>query len=277
MIDVTKETKAKLELERNMRMQEEFFLNISHELKTPLNVIYTTTQLFDLYIKDGSLMENQDKLNKYVGIIKQNCHRQIKLVNNFVDLSKIQSDLFQLHLSNQDIVGVVENIVESVSEYVEAKGLRICFDTDMEEKVIACDPSNIERVVLNLISNAMKFSVPGDEIFVEVLNKNDTIELCVKDTGIGIDKDDLDEIFRRFKQVDKSLSRNAEGSGIGLCIVKSIVELHGGSIKVESEIGKGSRFIIELPNRTVKVPYSGRKNTRSKIETINIEFSDIYS
>lgn len=277
IIDVTKETKAKLELETHMRIQEEFFLNISHELKTPLNVIYTTTQLFDLYMKDGSLVGNQGKLNKYINVIKQNCYRQIKLVNNLVDLSKIQSGFFQLHLSNQNIVSVVENIVQSVSEYVEAKGLRIIFDTDIEENVIACDPSNIERIILNLISNAIKFSVAGDEILVEVLDKGDKVEISVMDTGIGISKDDLDEIFKRFKQVDKSLSRNAEGSGIGLCLVKSIVELHGGSIMVESEIGKGSKFIIELPNRILEVPYHRKKDINSKIETINIEFSDIYS
>ena len=277
IIDVTKETKAKIELENNLRMQEEFFLNISHELKTPLNVIFSTSQLFNLYIKDGSLLEHQDKLEKYINVITQNCYRQSKLVNNIVDLSKIESGFFKLHVSNQNIVSVVEDIVQSVSEYVENKGLRIIFDTGIEEKVIACDPTNIERVMLNLISNAIKFSIEGDEIFVDVRDKGDRIEISVIDTGIGIDKDHLEVIFERFKQVDKSLSRNAEGSGIGLCLVKSIVELHGGTIKLQSEIGKGSKFTIELPSRTVEVPYCRKKKINSKIQTINIEFSDIYS
>lgn len=275
--DITKEAIAKLELENNMKMQEEFFLNISHELKTPLNVIYATIQLFNLYIKDGSLTDNSEKLNKYINIIKQNCYRQIKLVNNLVDLSKIQSGFFKLHLSNQDIVSIIENIVQSVSEYVETKGLKIIFDTNIEERVIVCDPTNIERVMLNLISNAIKFSSIGDEILVKVLEKGDKIEISVKDTGIGINEDDLMEIFKRFKQVDKSLSRNSEGSGIGLCLVKSIVELHQGKISVESQIDKGSKFIIELPNKTLEVPYHRKKSIKSKIETINIEFSDIYS
>ncbi|MDS0527046.1 PAS domain-containing sensor histidine kinase [Clostridium sp. SHJSY1] len=275
--DITKEAIAKLELENNMKMQEEFFLNISHELKTPLNVIYATIQLFNLYIKDGSLTDNSEKFNKYINIIKQNCYRQIKLVNNLVDLSKIQSGFFKLHLSNQDIVSIIENIVQSVSEYVETKGLKIIFDTNIEERVIVCDPTNIERVMLNLISNAIKFSSIGDEILVKVLEKGDKIEISVKDTGIGINEDDLMEIFKRFKQVDKSLSRNSEGSGIGLCLVKSIVELHQGKISVESQIDKGSKFIIELPNKTLEVPYHRKKSIKSKIETINIEFSDIYS
>ena len=279
ILDVTKETRANLQLEKNLKMQEEFFINISHEIKTPLNVIFSTTQLFGLYMKNNSLLENQDKLEKYINVITRNCNRQSKLVNNLVDLSKIQSGFFQIHLSNANIVSVVEEIVQSVSEYVENKGLKIIFDTDIEEKIIACDPTNIERVMLNLISNAIKFSLQGDEIFVNIHDKENSVEISVKDTGIGIESDYLDIIFERFKQVDKSLSRNAEGSGIGLCLVKSIVELHGGKIHLDSELGKGSIFTIEFPSRTVEVPYdpNENKNIRSDHQTINIEFSDIYS
>ncbi|MBU3145077.1 PAS domain-containing sensor histidine kinase [Clostridium sp. CF012] len=279
IIDITKETRAKLQLEKNLKMQEEFFINISHEIKTPLNVIFSTTQLFGLYMKNNSIIENQDKLENYINVITQNCNRQSKLVNNLVDLSKIESGFFKLHMSNENIVSVVEDIVQSVSEYVENKGLKLVFDTDVEEKNIACDPTNIERVMLNLISNAIKFSMAGDEIFVNIHDKVDSVEISVKDTGIGIESDYLDVIFERFKQVDKSLSRNAEGSGIGLCLVKSIVELHGGNIKLESELGKGSKFTIEFPNRILAASYDSieDKNIRSELQTINIEFSDIYS
>lgn len=112
IIDVTKEIKANCELKKNLKMQEEFFLNISHELKTPLNVIFSTTQLFDLYSKNGSLIENQDKVNKYIQVIRQNCYRQSKLVNNLIDISKIESGFFKLNLSNQNIVNIVEEIVQ---------------------------------------------------------------------------------------------------------------------------------------------------------------------
>ena len=278
ILDITKETRAKLQLEKNLKMQEEFFINISHEIKTPLNVIFSTTQLFGLYMKNNSLIENQDKLENYIDVITQNCNRQSKLVNNLVDLSKIQSGFFKLHLSNENIISVVEEIVQSVSEYVENKGLKIVFDTNIEEKIIACDTTNIERVMLNLISNAIKFSTIGDEIFVNIHDKVDSVEISVKDTGIGIESDYLDVIFERFKQVDKSLSRNAEGSGIGLCLVKSIVELHGGRVSLKSEIGKGSIFTIEFPNKTVAIPYDPNesKSIKSELQTINIEFSDIY-
>jgi PAS domain S-box-containing protein len=279
VIDVTKEIRAKLELEKHLKMQEEFFVNISHELKTPLNVIYSTIQLFDLYLKDGSLIENQDKLEKYVNVVKQNCYRQIKLVNNLVDLSKIQSGFFQLYLSNQNIVSVVEDIVQSVSEYIKAKGISIVFDTNVEEKIIACDTEKVERVILNIISNAIKFTNPDGEIFVNILDKGDNVEIEVKDTGIGIDKEQFDNIFERFHQVDKSLSRNVEGSGMGLSLVKSIVELHGGKISVDSMLGEGTIFKIELPARTViNEKVTEQIKTRSnKIEMINIEFSDIYA
>ncbi|MGH4140263.1 ATP-binding protein [Clostridium sp.] len=279
ILDITKETTAKLQLEKSLKMQEEFFINISHEIKTPLNVIFSTTQLFGLFIKDNSLIENEDKLEKYIKVITQNCNRQLKLVNNLVDLSKIESGFFKLHMSNENIVSVIEEVVQSVSEYVENKGLKIVFDTDIEEKIIACDSTNIERVMLNLISNAIKFSMPGDGIFVNIHDNIGNVEISVKDTGIGVEKDYFNVIFERFKQVDKSLSRNAEGSGIGLCLVKSIVELHGGKINLESEIGKGSKFTIELPSKIVTAPYNSieDKSIKSELQTINIEFSDIYT
>lgn len=278
VIDVTEEIKAKHHMEKNLKMQEEFFANISHELKTPLNIIFSTAQLFELYLKTNSLMENKDNIIKKISIIRQNCYRLTKLISNIVDLSKIESGFFQLNLSNENIVDVVENIVQSVSEYVKSKGLSITFDTNTEEKIIACDPNKIERIILNLISNAVKFSEPEDEIYVEILDKNHVVEISVKDNGIGIDKEHLDSIFERFKQVDKSFTRNAEGSGIGLCLVKSIVKLHGGKIKVESKLGQGSKFIIELPSKTIEKSKKDNENKmlNSNVEMINVEFSDIY-
>lgn len=282
-IDVTEEIKANHHMEKTLKMQEEFLANISHELKTPLNVIFSTAQLFELYLKNDSLMNNKDKIINSIHIIRQNCYRLSKLISNIVDLSKIESGFFELNMSNENIVSVVEDIVQSVSGYVQSKELSIIFDTDTEEKIIACDPNKIERIILNLISNAIKFSQPGNEIYVKILNKNDIVEISVKDSGIGIDKKYLHAIFGRFKQVDKSFTRNAEGSGIGLCLVKSIVELHGGKISVESKLGKGSKFKIELPSRTIEKIKNINENNmlnnilNNNVEMINVEFSDIYS
>ena len=278
IIDVTSEVKSNIVMEKTLKSQEEFLANISHELKTPLNVIFATAQLLNMYCMSSSLEEKKDFIIKYIDSIKQNSYRLSKLINNIVDLSKIEAGFFELKLLNKNIVEVVEEIVVSVTNFTEFKGINIIFDTDTEEKIIACDPEKIERIVLNLISNAIKFSNEGDQIFVKVKDNHESVEISVKDNGIGIESRDLKKIFDRFKQVDKSLSRNSEGTGIGLSLVKSFVELHGGSIKVESKIGRGSKFIVILPSRSVlEENMLIKSNIRNKNESIQVEFSDVYS
>ena len=230
-----------------------------------------------MYCKRGSLDKKKDIIIKYIDSIKLNSYRLSKLINNIVDLSKIEAGFFKLSLSNSNIVEIVEEIVMSVTTLTEFKGLNIIFDTDIEEKIIACDTEKIERIVLNLISNAIKFSNDGDEIIVDVKTSNEFVEISVKDNGIGIEDEYLDMIFDRFKQVDKSLSRNTEGTGVGLSLVKSIVELHGGSIYAESEFGKGSKFTVKLPSGKVlqeNMIYSSKMVSGD--ESIRVEFSDIY-
>ncbi|MBU3147013.1 cell wall metabolism sensor histidine kinase WalK [Clostridium sp. CF012] len=267
---------AKINMEGAIKAQEEFIVNISHELKTPLNVIFSTVQLFEMYCKNGSIVEEKEKIIKYINSMKLNSYRLSKLINNIVDSSKINAGFFELKMSNNNIVEVIEDTVMSVINYADSKWLNIIFDTDIEEKIIACDPEKIERVVLNLISNAIKFSDEGDEIFVAVKDRKEFVEISVKDNGIGIEVDYLDMIFDRFKQVDKSLSRNSEGTGIGLSLVKSIVELHGGRMFVESEFGNGSKFIFTLP--IIKVMQENlilTSKIRNKSENIKVELSDV--
>lgn len=279
VLDVTEEVAAKNDMIKTIKIQEELFANVSHELKTPLNVIFSADQLMELYLSNDLLDTNKKKITNGINIIKQNCYRLTKLINNIVDLSKIESGFYKLNLSNENIVQVTEDVVQSVSEYIKGKGLSIIFDTDTEEKIIACDPEKIERIILNLLSNAIKFSNPGGSIFVNIFDKNDTVEIWVQDTGVGIEGKYLNDIFERFQQVDKSLSRNAEGSGIGLSLVKSIVEMHGGNIDVESEVGKGSIFKIKLPVRTIKNTevIKDARQMNNRVQMINVEFSDIYS
>lgn len=277
MVDVTNEVKASEGIEKALRLQEEFFANISHELKTPLNVIYSAIQLFRMYGREGSLDDKKDYINKYIDTIIQNCCRLSKLINNIVDLSKIEAGFYELNKENKNIVESVENTVMSVIEYSEARGIKIVFDTDVEEKVIAFDPEKIERVMLNLISNAIKFSDAGDEINVYICDKNNVIEISVKDKGVGIDKKNISQIFERYRQADKTFSRNAEGTGIGLSIVKALVELHGGNVTVESELGKGSRFIVKLPAERIEEKDISPNNNimlNSK-HMVRIELSDI--
>ena len=168
----------------------------------------------------------------------------------------------------------------SVVNYAETKGISIIFDTDVEERIMACDIDKIERVILNILSNAIKFTEKKGKIYVNIFNKEKAIIISIKDTGIGIPKEKLDIIFERFIQVDKSISRNHEGSGIGLSLVKALVIMHNGIISVNSKIGEGSEFILEIPVNIIKDDASYMKKSKDKengkIDRINIEFSDIY-
>ena len=279
--------KKELEINKTMlneqleieRIRTEFFANISHELRTPLNVLLGSIQLLQLLINNEDIMV-QEKLMKYIRIMKQNCYRLLRLVNNIIDITKIDAGYFEIHPQNVDIVKLVEDIVLSVSDYVEEQGLEIIFDTNVEEKIVGVDPDKIERIVLNLISNAIKFTDKGGKILIKVCDKDDSLKISVKDTGIGIPGDKLNLIFDRFRQVDKSLHRNREGSGIGLSLVKSLVEMHGREISVTSEVGEGSNFIVKLPKRIATDEYNDLSNKsidHSYVERIKIEFSDIYS
>lgn len=261
------------------KVKTEFFANISHELRTPLNVLLGTLQLFDMYVEKGDVIYKGVDVDKKVYAMKQNCFRLLRLVNNLIDITKIDSGFFELQLQNKDIVAVIEDITLSVVDYVEKKGLKLIFDTEVEEKVLACDSDKIERIMLNLLSNAIKFTPQGGSIEVNVYDKEDSISVSVKDSGIGIPEGKKSLIFERFRQVDKSLSRNREGSGIGLSLAKSLVEIHNGKIYVESNLGEGSTFTFELPVKLVENEGNNleRHLQACNIERIDLEFSDIYS
>lgn len=262
------------------KLKTEFFANISHELRTPLNVISSAIQL--LQSLDTSKTLTEEKVRYYYNIANQNCLRLLRLINNLIDTTKIDGGYFTLNLIYGNIVSVVEDITQSVADYIKSKNIEIIFDTDTEEKFIRYDEEKIERVLLNILSNAVKFTNDNGKIFVNITDKNNIIQISVKDTGIGIPADKIDYIFQRFAQVDKSTTRRTEGSGIGLSLVKSLVEMHGGSISVKSELGNGSEFIICLPVGDVPEIYREKEvvfseGTRERYDkSLSMEFSDIY-
>lgn len=267
----------KLEYEK---VRNEFFANISHELRTPLNVILSAIQLIEL--KQSELNHSNTFMVKYLKIMKQNCFRLVRLVNNIIEMTRIDTDYFEIHFQNIDIVTLIREITVSVTEYVSNRGRKLSFYTEIEKMIMALDPDKIETILLNLLSNAVKFTKPGDCISVTISKKNEWIVISVKDTGIGILEDKLDVIFERFRQADKSLTRNHEGSGIGLSLVKALVEKHNGKISVQSEYGKGSEFIVELPDaclsdEVIKLNNKKYNFDNDRIKKINIEFSDIYN
>jgi PAS domain S-box-containing protein len=261
------------------RIKNEFMANISHELRTPLNVIFGAVQLIEYYAESNTVCENRKNVAKYSKSMRQNCYRMLRLVNNLIDLTKLDSGFLKLNLQNHNIISIVEDITLSVAEYIESKNINIQFDTEVEEKYLACDADMIERIMLNLLSNAVKFTPPEGYICVNIYDRGDFIIISVKDSGIGIPEDKQQVIFDRFRQVDKSMTRRTEGSGIGLNLVKSLVELHGGEICVESQQGQGSEFLVELPARTICCDEvaATKDIPQGQVERIHIEFSDIYS
>ncbi|MBV7275666.1 PAS domain S-box protein [Clostridium sp. PL3] len=270
------------------RVKTEFFSNISHDLRTPLNIILSSIQLLN-YIYNNSDNNYNDfttAFEKYINIMKQNSYRLLKLINNIIDISKLDSGFLHMNFSNHNIVEIVENITLSVADYIENNGINLIFDTDTEEKIIACDADKIERIILNLLSNAVKYTKSDGTIKVDVKNEENAVLIIISDTGCGIPSNKLESIFERFRQVDEELTSKSEGSGIGLSLVKALVEAHGGIIKVCSTYGVGSTFTISLPNKTsenIEMPSTSsnasatEENFNRKVHKISIEFSDIYS
>ncbi|MGL5694574.1 MAG: PAS domain-containing sensor histidine kinase, partial [Peptostreptococcaceae bacterium] len=273
--DITAHRQVREEIE-DLRM--EFFSNLSHELRTPINVIISSIQLMQSKINKLDY-DNYVFFEKYVNILRQNGLRLLKLVNNLIDTTKLNSGSFSYNPENADIISFVESICMSVSDFVEQNNLSIIFDTDVEEKVIAYDKDNLERIMLNLISNAIKFNKENGSINVEIKDYDEEIKIIVKDSGVGIPKEKLYTVFEKFEQVKSKLKNEKEGSGIGLSLVKSLVEMHDGSIELRSEIDLGSEFIISLP---IKLVDGGNytdyelNNRFSNVSNLSVEFSDIY-
>lgn len=266
------------EIKEYDKIREEFFANLSHEVRTPINIIYSCMQLLE-----DKRMNHEDEFiacyDRYEVNIKQNCYRLLRLVNNLLDLTRINSGAVKMKYGNHEIISLVEEITQSVIPYVESKGISIMFDTNSEEHYIKCDPEKIEKIVLNLISNSVKFTGKEGIILVDCSVNDKWVEVRVKDDGIGIPKAMKDIIFERFAQVDKSFNREKEGSGIGLALVKSLVELHNGEVYLEDSEEPGACFVFKLPNEVLedeKLEEVGEKRCTKIEERTWIELSDIY-
>jgi two-component system, sensor histidine kinase ChiS len=266
------------ELREYDKLKTELFTNLSHELRTPLNIISSSTQLLGSLNQSKQLTE--EKIDQYLGIMNQNSLRLLRLINNIIDMTRLDGNYLTLNLANGDIVYAIEELCQSVAEYIKAQNISIIFDTELEEKHMAFDEEKLERIMLNLLSNAVKFTDKGGSIYVNVYDHGHSLKISVRDTGVGVPKDKLDFIFQRFAQLDKSLNRRNEGSGIGLSLVKSLVEMQGGHIYAESELGKGTEFVIELPVRLVDeevVENAVAEDKESRYEkNLQMEFADIY-
>ncbi|MVX65501.1 hypothetical protein GKZ28_17610 [Clostridium chromiireducens] len=261
-------------LEKSLKMKNEFLSIISHEFKTPINVITSAIQTMNLICRD----EISEKMERYIKMIDKNTLRQLRLVNNLLDITRANSDSIKVHKKNMDIFYLTKSIVNSVNTYALGKDVSVTFVSSFSKKIIGLDDDKYERILLNLISNAIKFSYESKLITVKMRTVKNNIRIEVIDKGIGIPEDKIHYIFGRFGQVDSSLSRYAEGAGIGLSLVKEFAEALGGSISVKSKLGKGSTFTLMLPNE--KLIEDNNKTTElldnHLVNSINLEFSDIY-
>ena len=256
-------------------MKVEFLSNMSHEFRTPINIILAITQLLNMHNKSLS----DEKYKEYLNVLKQNSYRLLRLINNIMDITKVNSDSDELNLVNCNIVSVLEEIVMSTVLYASEKKRNIIFDTDNEEIILACDEDKIERIMLNLISNAIKFSDCDTDIEVKINTNLDLnrVYISIKNYGSNIEFKDREKIFERFHRVDNSLNRKNEGCGIGLFLCRKFIEMHGGEIFLDN-IDNGTQFSFYLPiNITEEKINNPIIQKDSLIERCNIEFSDIYS
>jgi signal transduction histidine kinase len=259
------------------KIKTEFFANMSHELKTPLNVISSSNQLVDSFYKSGKVIDYNDNIKGHVDLVRQSSYRLQRLINNIIDLTKMESGFYRLKLASYNVVEVVEDLFMKIEPYAFKKGLSILFDTEEEEIYTYIDKLEFERILLNLFSNCIKFTDNGGSISINIYIDTEDVVVSVKDTGVGIPNDKLEIIFEEFSQVDKTLSRNTEGSGIGLSIAKNLIELHGGDIKVLSSENEGTEFRLRVPIKPVIYDTINEDKRIYNIEEkIKIEFSDIY-
>ena len=272
-------------IEAAMRVKDEFIYLITHEFKTPIAVISSVLQTIDLIFKD----DVTERLGKYLNMIKMNTNRQLRLVNNLLDITRLNSGHIKVNKRLIDIVYVLRCIVNSVEIYANQKQINLNLTTDLLLKEIYIDEEKFERIMLNLLSNALKFTPSGKNINVMLSVKKykdqEYTSVSVKDEGIGIPEEKQKIIFDRFGQADTSLSRQAEGTGLGLYLVKLFLNVLEGEISVMSVPGKGATFTFLLP--TGKSSSVGKEESCSIknqlisdderiIQAVSIEFSDIY-
>lgn len=236
----------------NERNKNNYFINLSHELRTPLNIINSIEQLITNFNKSENGI-TKEKLDYYMEISRKNIFRLLNLINNIIDTTKIENGKYKLNIDSYDIVYIVEETALNLKRDIEDKGINLIIDTDVEEKIIRCDKQEIERCIINLLSNSLKFTNEGGTIDIYIKDLDENVLITIEDTGIGIEEKYCESIFDRFNQIIDDQTELKGGSGLGLTITKHIIDLHSGEIFVESELNKGSKFTIILPVSNISV------------------------
>ena len=231
---------------RNEKFKNDYFVNLSHELRTPISIILSVLQLLDSLKENGNV--TKERQLHYMDVIRKSSKSLLDIINDIIDSSKIESGTYKINKEkNIDIIYLVEETALNMSDYINSKGIELIIDPEVEELPICCDPNEIQRCIINLIGNAVKFTEENGQIKVLIKADDNNVSVSIEDNGLGISKDDQEFIFKRFEQGKNINSTKVSSSGIGLTLVKYIVELHDGHVKLESELNKGSKFTIVLP------------------------------
>jgi putative nucleotidyltransferase with HDIG domain len=223
-------------------LKTQFFANINHELRTPLTLMLAPLKA----VLDGRMGKVSASLQDALETMQRSGYKLLKLINNLLDLTKLEEGKMRLKPKVVNFIEFTSSILASVKPMADQKQIRLYFQHPPHDIDLTIDPDQFEKVVLNLLSNALKFTPKGGKITLYIEDKESAVSLAVEDTGIGIPANMLESIFDRFSQVDGSTSRLHEGTGIGLSLAREIVHLHQGTIRAESDLGKGSRFIVEV-------------------------------
>ena len=271
-----KEEKKKLEDIIELEcIKSDFFDRISHEFRTPINIILSVIQLL---LSNNNEINNKLNYKSYLPILKQNSYRLLRLVNNSIDAARLSNNFYDLKLKNYNIISVVEDITMYALRCLKETKRNIIFDTDEEEVILACDLDKIEKIILNLISNAIKFSETNTDINVNIRTdlKSEKVFISIRNYGQVIKKEDREIIFGKCTQIDDLLIRRSEGSGVGLFLVRKFAEIHNGGIYID-DLDECTQFTLYLPITCVeKEGVYEREDDDLLIEKCNIEFSDIY-
>jgi PAS domain S-box-containing protein len=267
-------TQKNVELEHASRMKSEFLANMSHELRTPLNAIIGFSEL----LKDGVAGDMTDQQRECVGDIFDAGTHLLSLINDILDLSKVEAGKMSLDLEPVDVSSVFVNSVSIIRERAATRQLRLAVETPDDLGTFQADGRRVKQVVYNLLSNAVKFTSEGGQVTLRARHVPraavgqlsgawagrgfslaesdfaDFLEMSVTDSGIGISPDGMEHLFKPFSQIDSGLARKFDGTGLGLALVKLLVELHGGTVAVESAVNQGSRFTVWLPFRPFDAP-----------------------
>ena len=236
--------KANRELKKLDQLKSDFIASVSHDIRTPLNSVQESLAL----ILDGIVDTREEKGKKILEIAKRSIGRLTGMINDLLDFSKLEAGKMRVHIGPCDIQVLIDEVLGSLKSLAEKKRVKLIFHPVEGFPKIACDAERMIQVFTNLVGNAIKFTPESGNVTVQLeMGTNGRINIIVSDAGIGIPKADLGRIFERFEQVKSANSGEIKGTGLGLSICKELVKLHNGEIWAESELGKGSRFIVSLP------------------------------